>query len=129
MSRSGANVKALFERRIFKKPPASDVTITSINTSSNTMNGYYGFTDATSSTATTVGVPYTYTGNLREYLGMGVNNDGQARVALRGDVSIKPGDSLTVAGITDVYEITEVTNLYYNEVNCGQIVTVKIQNQ
>ena len=127
MSRNGLNVKKLFEQRIFKKPPASDITITRNTISANTLRGYYGFEETSNTPITTVGVPYTYTGNLREYLSYGQNNDGEARVAVKGDEDIKPGDSMTIKGIDDTYEIVTVVNLYYNEVNCGKIATVKVK--
>ncbi len=126
--RTGDSAKRVFERRIFVKPPASDITITHINTTSQTLSGYYGYTKNTTSVSKTVGVPYTYVLNNRQFNSFGVTNDGQNKIAVPSSATLTVGDSITIEGKPDTYEVVSVTDLHYHNVTCGLIVTTKVRN-
>jgi hypothetical protein len=124
MVASGAKLKAKIEAKIFKAPPASVVTILSRTTTSNT-NGYYGFSSSTSST-TTLGVPYAFTRETQVYYNFGTDEEGQTKVALKADTSVKKGDLVKIASFTSkTFEVQDINDYPYHDTNLAIIVTVK----
>jgi hypothetical protein len=125
MVASGAKLKAKIEAKIFKAPPASIVTIISRTTTSSTLNGYYGFT-STSTSTTTLGVPYAFTRDSQEYFNFGTDKEGQTRVALKSDVTVKKGDLLRIDAVTSkTFEVQDINDYPYHDTNLAIIVTVR----
>jgi len=124
---TGDQLKRRIEKRIFAKPPASDITISHVNTTPQTLSGYYGFTKANGSQTITVGVPYLNTAELRQFNSFGTTNDGQVKFAVPQSITLQFGDTITLKGKSAVYEIIDVQDLYFNEVSCGLLVTTKVR--
>jgi len=129
MVQSGSAVKTILENKVFVKPPGSYVTITPISEAKTGSEGGYGGTTKTTGTPVTViGVPYGYLSGDRKYTSMGINSDGEIRIAIPADTSANEGDSVTITS-SDIpsqsFEIISITDYPYNEVNVARIISCK----
>jgi asparagine N-glycosylation enzyme membrane subunit Stt3 len=126
MVATGTKLKAKIEAKIFKKPPASDITIYTITTTSNTMSGYYGVTQTSTTSTTTIGVPYAFTKADQQYYNFGTDKEGETRIALKANAVVKKGDLITITSVgSKTYEVQEINEYPYHNVNLAIIVTVR----
>lgn len=125
MVQSGATVKARIEGKIFKKPPGTDVTITPITRSQGGLSGYEGNTDAEGTSVVVIGVPFNVLRNSRDYQSFGTDAEGQTKVAVKADTSVSRNDKIEIAATGKSYEVVDIEDYPYNDLNLAIILTAK----
>ena len=127
MAQSGATIKAKIERKIFSKPPASDITIEEVTKGDGDYGGFGGTTKTYGAATATVGVPYGFISASTSFMKMGFNSEGTSMIAVPEATSIKAGDKVTITSEGLIGFVTEVKEYPYNNVNLARIVTIKEQ--
>lgn len=124
---SGTALKQKIENKIFKtgSPPASTITITSQSVGSTSFSGYGGYSETTTSSTTTVAVPYGNIRGTREYYRFGTDEDGETRMALKASESININDLVYLNATSKTYQVTAIDDYPYDDVNVAIIVTAK----
>jgi len=126
MVATGLTVKTRIENKIFKKPPATDIIITPrAEVSAGSLGGYDGFTLTEGTAVTTIGVPYSTIRSSRVYYNFGTDAEGQTKIAIKSSESVKKGDKITISTTNKVYEVTEIEDYYYNNLNLAIVLTIK----
>jgi len=127
MAASGTIIKKRLESKIFAKPPATDITITPVAVASTTLSGYYGYSETESATVTTVGVPYAFSRDTRQYYNFGLDSEGQTKMAIKADETVAKNDKITITSSNKTFIVTDIEDYPYNNINLAIILTLKEQ--
>jgi len=128
MVQSGTTIKAKIDKKIFSKPPGSTITIykKSVTSSDGAYGGFSGTTKVYATVGVEViGVPYGVLSKDRNYMKMGLNSEGQSKLAVPSETDVSQGDLVTLIP-TGTYGEVEVVNEYpFNDINIAKIILLK----
>jgi hypothetical protein len=129
MVQSGAVVKTKIEKRIFSSPPGTTITIYPVTKSAEgSYGGYSGQSEEYNEydKVVTIGVPYGFISNDRNYMSFGLSAEGETRMAVSSNENFKQGDRIIMSTNPKVkFKILKIQEYPYDDVNLANILTIK----
>ena len=127
MVQSGETIKAKIEKKIFSTPPGSTIQLyKKISVDSGDYGGFSG-TSVTYDTnpISLIGVPYSTISKDRHYNSIGLNAEGESKIAVPSDTDVEQGDLILLIPSNTLGVVEKINEYPFNDINIAKILYLK----